>query len=166
MDRRRFLKAGIAAGVAFGIAGRFFGLWPGGAAAAEKAFEIVKTEEEWKAILTAEQFGILRKEKTEPPFKNKFHDSKTPGTYLCAGCDLPLFSSETKYNSNTGWPSFWQPIEPSAVRTKRDWKLLFPRTEVHCRRCGGHLGHIFDDGPPPTRLRYCINSGALKFVPA
>lgn len=166
MDRRTFLKAGVAAGVAFAIAGKFFNLWPGGAAASEETFEIMKTEEEWKAILTAEQFGILRKEKTERSFKNKYHDKKDPGTYLCAGCDLPLFSSKTKYDSKTGWPSFWEPIDPAAVKTRTDRKLFFARTEVHCRRCGGHLGHIFDDGPPPTGLRYCINSGALKFVPA
>ncbi|MEW6542764.1 MAG: peptide-methionine (R)-S-oxide reductase MsrB [Nitrospirota bacterium] len=135
-------------------------------AAVKETFEVVKTDAEWKARLTPEQYQVLRHEATEPPFQNKYFDNKQPGTYACAGCDLPLFSSEHKYDSRTGWPSFWQPIDENAVRTRTDYKLIFPRTEVHCRRCGGHLGHVFEDGPPPTGLRYCINSAALSFVPA
>lgn len=161
MNRRNVLKAGTV-----GILAYLLDLWPAGAEEPEGGFEITKTDEEWRAILTAEQYGVLRKEKTEPPFKNAYHDHKAPGIYHCAGCDLPLFSSKTKYDSKTGWPSFWEPIEPTAVGTRTDWKLFFPRTEVHCRRCGGHLGHVFDDGPPPTGLRYCINSAALTFVSA
>ena len=130
----------------------------------DEKFEITKTDDDWRSLLTPEQYNILRKEGTEPPFKNAYYKNKAHGVYLCAGCDLPLFSSDAKYDSHTGWPSFWRPINDSAVQTRTDYKLIYPRTEVHCRRCGGHLGHIFDDRPPPTRLRYCINSAALKFV--
>jgi peptide-methionine (R)-S-oxide reductase len=163
MDRRTWLK--MLAGLAVLGFADSLGLGSAGALESNETFEINKTDEEWRAILTPEQYRVLRLAATEPPFKNKYHAYKAKGIYQCAGCALPLFSSDTKYDSHTGWPSFWKPISPSAIRTKTDYKLLFPRTEVHCARCGGHLGHVFNDGPPPTYLRYCINSAALNFVP-
>src|SRR2546426_5205201 len=129
-------------------------------------FQVTKTDEEWRRILTPEQYRVLRQDGTERPFANQYYASKERGSYQCAGCDLPLFSSDDKYDSDTGWPIFWKPIAEKAIGTKTDWKLLHRRTEVHCARCGGHLGHVFDDGPAPTGLRYCINSAALNFLPA
>ena len=127
--------------------------------------KIVKTEEEWKALLTPEQFKIARKHGTERPFTGPNHDSKEPGVYHCVACDLPLFDANTKFDSGTGWPSFWEAL-PDAVGLSGDNSLFMARTEVHCRRCGGHLGHVFDDGPPPTGQRFCINGVALNFRPA
>lgn len=128
-------------------------------------FEITKTEEEWRKILTPEQFNVLRKHGTERAYTSPLDKEYGEGTYACAGCDLPLFSSETKFNSGTGWPSFYAPLE-GAIETSLDRSLFMTRIEVHCRRCGGHLGHVFDDGPPPTGKRYCMNGVALKFIPA
>ena len=109
-------------------------------------------------------YRVLRHEDTERSFTNPLHENHLPGIYYCAGCDLPLFSSEHKYDSGTGWPSFWQPIDPKVIESRTDFTLFVPRTEVHCARCGGHQGHVFKDGPKPTGLRYCINGAALKFV--
>lgn len=122
------------------------------------------SEEEWRQRLTPEQFRILREEGTEPPFTSPLDKEKRPGTYHCAGCELPLFTSAMKFDSGTGWPSFYD-VLPGHVETKTDFKLFLPRTEYHCARCGGHQGHVFKDGPKPTGLRYCNNGVALRFRP-
>jgi peptide-methionine (R)-S-oxide reductase len=156
MDRRSVLKyAGFSA----------IGLVIGSRLSFAENFEITKTEAEWRALLAPEQFAVLREENTEPPNSSPLLDEHRKGTFTCAGCDLPLYASETKYDSGTGWPSFFD-VLPNAVGKKEDNTLFSKRIEVHCRRCGGHLGHVFDDGPPPTGLRYCMNGLALKFVPA
>jgi peptide-methionine (R)-S-oxide reductase len=119
---------------------------------------------EWRQRLNASQYMVLRKHGTERPGSSSLDKEKRKGTFACAGCDLPLFSSETKFESGTGWPSFYRPL-PNAVETKTDRSLFMTRTEVHCARCLGHLGHVFEDGPPPTGLRYCMNGVAMKFIP-
>ena len=129
-----------------------------------KRFPIMKTDEEWKTILTPEQFHVLRKHGTERAGTSPLDKTYAAGEYRCAGCDQPLFTSETKFDSGTGWPSFYQPMD-KAVGTTTDRSFFMTRTEVHCSRCGGHLGHVFDDGPKPTGLRYCMNGVAMKFVP-
>ena len=140
--------------------------WFGQKAQAEDPgpFEVAYSDEEWRRRLTREQYYVLRTHGTERAGTSPLNGEKRAGTFNCAGCDLPLFSSETKYESGTGWPSFFEPI-PGALETKRDFKLFWPRTEYHCARCGGHQGHVFDDGPEPTGQRYCNNGVALRFVP-
>ena len=132
-------------------------------AATPKIEPLLLTDAEWKKRLTPAQYNVLRDEGTERAFTSPLNDEKRPGTFHCAGCDLALFSSQMKYDSGTGWPSFFATL-PGAVGTKRDFKHVLPRTEYHCARCGGHHGHVFDDGPKPSGLRYCNNGVALKFV--
>lgn len=126
---------------------------------------IRKTEEEWRAELTPDQYRILREKGTEPPFTGEYLDEKTPGTYRCAGCGTPLFRSDTKYDSGSGWPSFYAPIDEANVRTEEDRSHGMRRTEIMCANCEAHLGHVFPDGPRPTGARYCVNSASLKLDP-
>ncbi|MCY4534919.1 MAG: peptide-methionine (R)-S-oxide reductase MsrB [Bryobacterales bacterium] len=149
LTRRMILLA--AAGVPAMAAGR-----------ASRKFEIMRTEEEWKSILTPEQYHVLRRQGTERAGSSPLNREKRSGTFHCAGCDLPVYASKAKFDSGTGWPSFWEALD-GAIGTTTDRSFLMTRTEVHCRRCGGHLGHIFDDGPPPTGKRHCINGVALTF---
>ena len=128
-------------------------------------FEIEKSDAEWRRLLSPEAYKVLRGHGTERPYSSALNAENRKGTFVCAGCDLPLFASDTKFESGTGWPSFWQPLA-NAIGTREDRSLLMTRTEVHCRRCGGHLGHVFEDGPKPTGLRYCMNGVSLRFEPA
>jgi peptide-methionine (R)-S-oxide reductase len=155
----------IAGGVAGAAAAAFSSVWRMAAAGPAEPFEVTHTDAEWRMLLTADQYAVLRHEATERPFSSPLLHEERRGTFACAGCRLDLFSSTTKYDSRTGWPSFWAPLE-KAVGTTRDMSLGIVRTAVHCRRCGGHQGHVFDDGPKPTGLRYCMNGVALTFKPA
>lgn len=165
MNRRFFLGALGAAGIGGILTLRNSKLIAGENDTLKTSIEKLElSDEEWRARLTPAQYEVLRNEGTERPFTSPLDKQYDKGTYVCAGCDLPLFSSETKYDSGTGWPSFWAPIE-GHVATKTDYKLIFPRTEYHCARCEGHQGHVFNDGPAPTGQRWCNNGVALKFLP-
>ncbi len=159
-NRRSFLFNSVSAAGA-GLSAALLG----GAAFAkpQTTFEVMHTEAEWRQILSPQAYVVMRQEGTERPGSSPLDKEKRKGAYNCAGCDLPLFASSTKYHSGTGWPSFWRPL-PNAVATRTDTSFFMDRTEVHCRRCGGHLGHVFNDGPPPTGKRYCMDGVALKFI--
>jgi peptide-methionine (R)-S-oxide reductase len=160
--QRRYVLLG-SVGLAVLAGSRF--LWEAGDASSEgERFAIMKTDAEWRQALTPEQYQVLRKHSTERPFTSPLNDEHGKGVFVCAGCDLPLYRADTKFDSGTGWPSFFQPIE-GAIATSRDYSMILPRIEVHCSRCGGHLGHVFDDGPAPTGKRYCMNGVAMKFTP-
>lgn len=166
MNRRKFLSStflaisAVSVPAMLGIRSSFVS----DSAAAEGKFEIEKSDEDWRKILTEEQFQVLRKEDTERPFTSALLEEKRTGNFHCAGCDLPVYGSYAKYESGTGWPSFYESLK-DAIGTKEDDSLFSVRTEIHCRRCGGHFGHVFDDGPPPTGMRHCLNGLALTFKP-
>lgn len=160
MNRRQFIFGVLS--TASGLA--FASIFRAGVVMAEKVDKVTLPDDEWKKRLTPEQFDVLREEGTERAFTSPLNNEKHTGTFACAGCGLPLFPSKYKFDSGTGWPSFYDAL-PGHVETKTDHNLIVPRTEYHCARCGGHQGHVFEDGPKPTGLRYCNNGVALKFIP-
>ncbi|MDT5271589.1 MAG: peptide-methionine (R)-S-oxide reductase, partial [Acidobacteriota bacterium] len=164
MNRRSFLTSALAFGGLAALHTSGLAATDKGRAKADAIGRVVKTDEEWKRLLTPEQYEVARRAGTEAPGSSPLNDEHRRGTFLCVCCDLSVFSSKAKFESHTGWPSFWQPISKQHVREKEDRSLADVRTEVLCARCDAHLGHVFDDGPEPTGLRYCMNGVALKFV--
>lgn len=165
MARRRDVLLGV---LGTPLPGALFGLAASGrrpARAAETAYRVTHSDAEWRRLLSPAQYDVLRRQGTEAPFSSPLDHETRAGTYACAGCALPLYSSATKFDSGTGWPSFYAPLT-GAVRESKDDSMFMERTEIHCAQCGGHLGHVFDDGPRPTGLRYCMNGVALDFRPA
>ena len=157
-NRRQFATAGI------GLACSLAALRTSAMAETTETFEVTKTDAEWQKVLTPEQYNVLRKHGTERAGTSPLDKNYAAGEYHCAACDLPVYTSDAKFDSGTGWPSFFQPLD-NAIGTSIDKSFFSSRTEVHCRRCGGHLGHVFDDGPKPTGKRYCMNGVAMKFIP-
>jgi peptide-methionine (R)-S-oxide reductase len=162
-SRRRFLFSAATGATAL-VAARQHVLSFAAAATPKTSYQVAHTDAEWRKLLTPEQYAVLRQADTEAPYSSPLNSEHRSGIFACAGCGLDLYSSRTKFDSGTGWPSFWAPL-PRAISTQKDWSFAMLRTEVHCSRCGGHLGHVFDDGPPPTGLRYCMNGVAMTFKP-
>jgi peptide-methionine (R)-S-oxide reductase len=162
MSRRNALHAALGLGSVSAALAGVRALFSSGPAQAAKSYEVTHPDAEWQKLLQPDQYRVLRKAGTEAPYTSPLNKEKRAGVYSCAGCALPLFSSSTKFESGTGWPSFWQPMDKAVVE-ESDTTLFMKRTEVLCRRCGGHLGHVFDDGPKPTGLRYCMNGVAMNF---
>jgi len=165
MNRRQFIKLSALAGISAAAIPFFKSAWAGHSGSTSMIEKIDKSDDEWRQLLSPEAFDVLRHEGTERPFSSALNKVYDEGTYVCAACDLALFTSATKFDSGTGWPSFFSPIE-GHTESRRDFRMILPRTEYHCARCGGHQGHVFEDGPKPTGQRWCNNGVALKFIPA